>query len=94
MKSYASVDRVEGNFVVCELEMLEVENSKPEDCDVKETAMVDISLSEVLSSVGDVYCGDILIIEHEGESVINICEKDFEEADRRTEYLKQLSAKW
>ena len=90
MKSYASVDRVEENFVVCELEMIEFENSRPEDCDVKETVMVDIPLADVLSSVGEIFGGDILIIEHEGESVINICQKDFEEAERRTEYLKQL----
>ena len=43
MKSYASVDRKEGSYVVCEVELMELENSQVENCD-KAVEMIDIPL--------------------------------------------------
>ena len=42
MISYLTVDRVEGNCAVCELELIDVENSKNIEYKDRETQMIDI----------------------------------------------------
>lgn len=88
MKSYASVDRIEGKFVVCELEMLEVEQSKPEDYAKKETVMVDVLLGFICSIVGEIHEGDIIVVEHDSENITQIYYKDDAEKARRIEQIK------
>lgn len=90
MKSYAIVDRIEGKFAVCELEMLEVEQSRPEDFAQKETVMVDILSEFICSIVGELYEGDVLVVEHDDENVTSIYYKDNAEKARRIELIKQL----
>ena len=90
MKSYASIDRIEGKFAVCEVEMIEIENSKPEDYSEKETEMINIILEKITASIGNVQEGDILVVEHNGEEVKEIYYKDEEEKQRRIAVLKEL----
>lgn len=90
MKSYAAVERFEGSFIVCELELIELEASCNIDYCDRETQMVDIPLSEVLNCVGNVVPGDILVVEHDGETVNQVLGKAFGEKQRRIEYLRQL----
>ena len=93
MRSYASIDRIEGEFAVCEVEMIEVDSSKAEDYSEKETQMIDVSLEKIHSSVGDANEGDILIVEHNGEEVTEVYCKDEEEKQRRIAILRELLGK-
>jgi len=93
MKSYASIDRIEGKWVVCEVELLPIEESKPEDFVTKDTAMMDILLKEILNKLCSVDEGDILVIEHDGEIITNVYYKDNAEKVRRIELLKNMNNK-
>lgn len=89
MKSYVSIDRIEGNFAVCEVELIDFERSKPDDFD-KPTEFVDIYLEQINVSVGDVKEGDIIVIEHDENGIIDICYKDEAEKQRRIDVLKAI----
>ena len=93
MKSYASVDRIEGKYLVCEVELLTVEESKPENFATKDCEMMDISLQDIHANIGEVYEGDILVVEHDSESVTCVYCKDEEEKARRLEVLKSIMAR-
>lgn len=90
MKSYASIDRIEGKFAVCEVELIPVEESKPEDFATKETEMFDVPLQKIPTSIGEVQEGDILVVEHDFEDVYFVYYKDEEEKARRLEILKSI----
>ncbi len=90
MKSYASIDRIEGKFAVCEVELIPVEESKPEDFATKETEMFDIPLQKIPTFIREVQEGDILVVEHDFEDVYFVYYKDEEEKARRLEILKSI----
>lgn len=90
MKSYASVDRVEEEFVVCEVELLPIEKSNSKDFSAKDTIMCSIWKDEFLRCIDDVKEGDILIVEHDGKYVSYVYSKDEEEKQRRIEILQKL----
>ena len=89
MKSYASVDRLEGDFLVCEVELIEVEESNPTDFN-KPTEMIDIPIEQANAKIGMVREGDIIVVEHEEGSVTEILCKDEAEKQRRIEVLKAI----
>lgn len=90
MKSYASIDRIEGSYMVCEVELIELEESFNVDYSDRETEMMDIPLEKVLSQLGEVTNGDILVVIHNGQSITEVCGKDYDEKQRRIDYLKDL----
>ena len=90
MTSFASIDRIEGEILVLEVEMLPFEESKPEDFASKDTVMLDITRQQIPTDVGEVNEGDILVIEHNGETVSFIYYKDEEERARRIELLREM----
>lgn len=90
MKSYASVQGVEGKFAVCEVELISVEESKPEDFSTKDCEMMDFSLKELSADIGEVMAGDILVVEHDGKNVIWVYSKDNEEKNRRLLVLNSI----
>ena len=94
MKSYASVERIEKNFAVCEVEMIGIEKSKPDDFD-KTTQIINILIKESVNTkiwfvCGRLKEGDIIVVEHDGENVTKICYKDEAEKKRRIEVLKAI----
>ena len=89
MISYISIDRIEGDFVVCELEMIELEDSRPEDYETKETKMVMVPMKE-FSDFQFVKEGDIFVVIHEGENVMAICYKDDKQKAKRIEIMKTI----
>ena len=93
MKSYASIDRIEGKFVVCEVELLDVEESKPENFATKDVTMMDVSLQEIPNGIGEVNEGDVLLVEHDGQNVSCIYCKDQEEKARRLEVLRRIMSR-
>ena len=90
MKSYASIDRIEDDFAVCEVELIPVGESNPEDFATKDCEMMDVSLQEISGNLLEVDEGDILVVEHDGENVISIYGKDEEEKARRLEVLRSI----
>lgn len=90
MKSYASIDRIEEKFAVCELEMIEIENSRPEDYCEKETKMLNIQLEKITANVESIKEGDVLVVEHNGEEVTEVYCKDEEEKQRRVAIITEL----
>lgn len=90
MKSYASVDRIEENFVVCEVEEIGMENSRTADYFQKETTMMSVLLETVEKKLGDIQEGDIIIIEHDGKNITDVYHKDEAEKQRRISILKQI----
>ena len=90
MKSYASIDRIEGQFAVCEVELIPIEESKPEDFVIKECEMMDVSLRKIPFFIRKVKEGDILVVEHDGQNVTYVYCKDKEEKARRLEVLRSI----
>ena len=86
MRSYLSVDRIENDYAVCELELIDIETSKQTDPWDRETQMVDIPIQ----FLNDVNEGDILQVEHYREVIERIIGIDMEEKRRRVEILARL----
>ena len=89
MISYAIVDRIEGKFAVCEVELIPIEKSKYENSRTKETVMCNVSKEEFMRGFEDVKEGDVLIVLHDGQNVSFVYRKDAEEKQRRVEYKKR-----
>lgn len=87
MTSYASIDRIEGKWAICEVELLPFVESKPEDFAIKDTAIMDVLLNQFSDDVEE---GDIFVVEHDGENITLICNKDEKEKFRRLELLKNI----
>ena len=90
MKSYASIDRIEGDFAVCEVEMIPIEESKTADFASKETEMMDVQVINIRNVVGDFSEGDVLVVEHDENEITEIWSKDEEEKQRRVELLEKM----
>lgn len=89
MISYAIVDRIEGKFAVCEVELIPIEKSQWEDSKAKETIICDVLKEEFMRGFEDVREGDVLIVLHDGQNVSFVYRKDAEEKQRRIEYKKR-----
>lgn len=90
MISYASIDRIENGQAVCELELIQTDESNSIDYFDKDTVMVDIPLTQIQSIATDVKEGDVIVVEHEDATVTKVCYKDDEEKKRRIELLKEI----
>lgn len=94
MKSYASIDRIEGKFAVCEVELISVEERNAEEYVPYDTEFMELSLGTIPVSLGEVKDGDILVVEHDGENITSICYKDEKEKARRLELLREMMEDW
>lgn len=86
MKSYLSVDRIEGQYAVCELELLDLKDCKDVDYWDRETVMVDIPIKRL----GKPKEGDIFVVEHIEEEISCVLSKDEKEKLRRITLLQSL----
>lgn len=86
MISYASVDRIENNFAICEIENIPKEKSLITDFN-KRTFFYDIPLTLITFNIQE---GDILIIKHSRRKVEKILSKDNDEKERRIEFIQKL----
>lgn len=87
MTSYASIDRIEGQWVICEVELLPFEESKSEDFASKDTEIMDVLLNKFPEEVEE---GDIFVVKHDGKNVKIVDYKDDDEKIRRQEILKNI----
>ena len=90
MISYASIDRIEGEYAVCELELCDVAESKKMDFEDKETEMVDIPVTELELYAKGAKEGDILLVKHNNGNVVTIYCRDYAEKHRRLKTLRQI----
>ena len=86
MRSFMTVDRIERNYAVCELELIDTETSKQTAYWDRETQMVDIPILFLHGIVE----GDVVIVEHQGEAIERVLGKDEAERQKRVDALKGL----
>ena len=90
MRSYASVDRIEGEYTVLEVELLDTETSRTTSFKDKETIMVDVLTETIKNVIEEFEEGDIIVLEHEDEIINTFYEKDDNEKQRRIDILKAI----
>lgn len=93
MISYASIEEIERDFVVCELELISVKESNPSEYKNKKTDYVLIPIEMFETALSDYSEGDIVIVEHENGDVQAVCCKDNAEKQKRIEIIKQILKK-
>lgn len=94
MRSYASVDRIEGKFAVCEVELISLKARNAEEYVPYDTEFMDVHLKDIPTTLGNVRDGDILVVEHDGENITSIYYKDEMEKARRLELLREMMEDW
>ena len=94
MKSYASIDRIEGKFAVCEVELISVKARNLEEYVPYDTEFMDFPLESFPENLGKIKDGDIFVVEHDGENITSICYKDEMEKARRLELLRESLEDW
>lgn len=94
MKSFASIDRIESKFAVCEVELISVEERSAEEYVPYDTEFMDVSLECIPISLGQVKDGDILVVEHDSKNISSIYYKDEQEKARRLELLREMMEDW
>lgn len=88
MKSYASIDRIEGNYAVCELEMIGIQESMKIALGTRETIMIDIPVFQIYKIIGkQPEEGDVIVVEHEDSTIKQICYEDTYEKTKRIEQI-------
>ena len=89
MKSYASIGEVEEFFVVCEVELIPMEESKTLHYRQKETDIVLIPNEIFTAKISEFTEGDIIVVEHEKGEVKEVYYKDDSEKARRIELIRE-----
>lgn len=90
MKSFAAIEEINNKFVVCELELLAIEESKASDFSSKETCMAHIPIIMMAKIISQLLEGDIIVVEHENGEVSAVYYKDDLEKQRRIAIIKQI----
>ena len=92
MRCFASIDRIEGDFAVCEVDVFLLEDEELQNIghEITDCPMADVYLQKIQDEVGDVNEGDILVVEYDGENVTKVYSKDEEEKARRLKLLKEV----
>lgn len=84
MVSFAVVDRIEEDrYVVCEVEIVELEESNSTALNDKEFIMMDILKVDALKCMELIEENDVIVVEHDAENIIRVLYKDDEEKQRR-----------
>ena len=87
MISYASLERIEGEYAVLEVEKLSVFASIVGDFS-KECYMVDVPISFFYDKCISVKTGSVYSVEHDGKNVTEIIRLEEEETRRRIKWLE------
>lgn len=89
MISYAAIEMVLDDQVVCEVENISVDDSKVDDFN-KEIYMANIPVEMFTSKGISIMEGNVYSVEHDGTNVVKVIKFEEEEQKRRAEYLQQL----
>lgn len=87
MISYASLERIEGEYAVLEVEKISFFESKVGDFS-KECYMVDIPISFFYDKCISVKTGSVYSVEHDGKNVTEVIRLEDEETRRRIKWLE------
>ena len=90
MKSYASIEEFDRNYVKLEVEMMDVEDSNTSEFGERETRMLDVDYEKFPWDEDDFGEGDIVVVEHDGEIISKIYGKDEEERQRRIDKINSI----
>lgn len=90
MKSYASIEEFDGNYVRLEVEMMDIEDSNTTEFGERETRMLDVKLDKFPCDEEELGEGDIVVVEHDGEIISKIYGKDEEERQRRIDKINSI----
>ena len=93
MKSYAAIDRIIGEYAVCELELVDVQESLNLSFLEKITTTEEILYETICQQIGEVKEGDIIVVEHNKGRILSVCYKDDAEKNRRIERIKAIREK-
>lgn len=88
MRSYVAIDRIEGKYAVCEVELVDVDTSKIVEAKDKPTKRVYFLVESITNCIGTCKENDILIVEQECGTILVIYKKDDEEKQRRLQEYK------
>ena len=93
MESFASVDRIEGNYIILEVELIRAQG-RDEDSFLDDdlTVMVDVPVS-MTAKLGNIHEGDVLLVTQEDGIISNIVCKDDVEKRRRLSRLSEIMSK-
>ena len=86
MKSYMTIDRIEGKFAICELEFISVDQSREVEYWDRDMEMIDVPIN-MLEEPKE---GDVFVVEHEKETLYRVYGKDNEEKQRKLQALKSI----
>lgn len=92
MISYASLERFEGDYAVCEVEQLSIFESIVGDFS-KECYMADVHVTMFSEKGISANIGNVYSVEHDGEKVLRIIRLEKNETKRRMEWLKSMGKK-
>lgn len=97
MRSYVSIDRIEGDYAVCEVELISIEKSIQTDPFDKETEMIDLPVKYFRHYINEepVEEGDIFIVEYDevANVILWVYKRDDEERIRRLKIIENLVKK-
>ena len=89
MQSYMSIDRIEGDLVVCEVELIPKNDSKVHD--FNKPCFMDTVNKTLFTFKGfKVEEGMVFVVNHNGERIDSICAIDAKERERRIKLLEQF----
>ncbi|MBR3720854.1 MAG: hypothetical protein IKN09_03855 [Clostridia bacterium] len=89
MLSYASLERIENGFAVCEVEQVSVFDSTVGDFS-KECYMADIPLALFEESYVQPVEGHVYSVEHDGKNVTKVVRYEESETQRRINWLQSI----
>ena len=90
MMSFASVDRIEGNIVVLEVELINFWESNSKDFNNKATEMMDVSL-EIFNLIrATPNEGEIYVVVHDNDSISEVIYRDKVEEEERIKILESI----
>ena len=90
MISFMSIDRMEENVAICEVENVPIEVSKSIKSFSVDSFMADVDFDLFLNRCLPIYEGNIYSVIHSEKKVIEVIKLEEEEKQRRIEILRSL----
>lgn len=72
MRSYAAIDNSGRRVAVCEVDQVETAYSNAEDFEARGSVFIEIDIDMIKEAVGNFEDSDVLVVEHNGETVSKV----------------------
>ena len=96
MRSYAAIDNSGKRVAVCEVDQVETVVSNPENPEARGSVFIEIDIDMIKNAVGNFEDSDVLVVEHDGETVSKVystdemTEVEKGERQRRLDFVRKL----